>query len=44
MRWLYTDYRVSPPAILFECDAPDIMSADKLCLEATQVNPAKQVL
>jgi hypothetical protein len=44
MKWIYTDYRVSPPVTLFECEADDILTADHLLELMYGIDAKKQPL
>ena len=40
--YLYWDKRSRPPALVFSCQAPTILEADRLYKEATKQDPVKQ--
>ncbi len=40
--YTYRDKNTTPPTLVFECDAPDILEADMLYQKATGKDPAKQ--
>lgn len=41
-KYKYSDKRNTPTKIVFECEAVDILAADKLYREATKQDPVKQ--
>lgn len=41
-KYIYSDKRKTPPKVVFECEAPNILEADKLYKKATGNDPAQQ--